>query len=222
MKHIDLIIPTRHRWEKLQRCLKSIPKEVPQVELNLIIICDGDSETARKFAISNNGQVGHLVLISGHRGAVYCRNLMTQCAEDAVLYATDDIEFKPGAIEAAVESMREHFPDDDGVVGFNQIGKQGFSKTGVALVGQRFLRRYPEKKLFYPEYFHFSCQEIERLASKLGKLHFEERAKLCHYHPNWNHGEMDRTHIEARKHREDDLKISRDHRARKVIWGDNG
>jgi len=147
---------------------------------------------------------------------------MTQCAEDAVLYATDDIEFKPGAIEAAAESMREHFPDDDGVVGFNQIGKQSFSRTGVALVGQRFLCRYPERKLFYPGYFHFSCQEIDRLASKLGKFHFDERAKLYHYHPNWDRDEMDKTHEEARVHRGKDLRLSRKRRAEKLIWGDNG
>ena len=221
MKHIDLIIPTRNRWEKLQRCLRSIPRVLPQVELNITIICDGDRETAEKLIVSNNGQVGHLVLVAKHSGAVYCRNLVTQCAEDALLYATDDIEFKPGAIEVATESMREHFPDDDGVVGFNQIGKQEFSKAGVALVGQQFLRRHPGKKLFYPKYFHFSCQEIERLALRLGKLHFEEQAMLCHYHPIWNREEMDNTHVEAREHRKDDQKISSERRAKKLIWGDN-
>ena len=221
MKYIDLIIPTRNRWEKLQRCLRSIPQKIPQVELNIIIICDGDRETAMNLMTSNNGQVNRVVLIAKHSGAVFCRNLMTQCAEDAVLYATDDIEFKPSAIEAATDAMREHFADDDGVIGFNQIGDQGFSKTGIALVGQKFLCRYPGKKLFYPEYFHFSCQEIERLASKLGRLHLEERAKLYHYHPNWVRSEMDRTHQEARIYRGKDLKISRERRAHKLMWGDN-
>jgi len=222
MKYIDLIIPTRNRWEKLQRCLQSIPKTLSQVGLNIIIICDGDRETAERLIVSNNGQVGRIVFVTDHSGAVFCRNLVTQCAEDAVLYATDDIEFKLGAIEAAADAMREQFPDDDGVVGFNQIGKQTFSKTGVALVGQQFLCRYPDKKLFYPEYFHFSCQEIERLASKLGKLHFEERARLYHYHPNWERTEMDKTHSEARVYRGKDLGISRKRRANKIIWGDNG
>jgi len=222
VKYIDIIIPTRNRWDKLQRCLRSIPERLPQIGLNIIIICDGDRKTASRLIASNNGQVSRVVFVANHSGAVCCRNLVTQCAGDAVLYATDDIEFKPGAIEAAVESMKEYFPDDDGVVGFNQIGKQGFSKAGVALVGQQFLRRYPEKKLFYPKYFHFSCQEIERLASKLGKLHLEERAELYHYHPSWNHKEMDRTHVEARKHRNGDLAISRERRAKKIIWGDNG
>ena len=221
MKHIDLIIPTRHRWGKLQRCLRSMPRVLSQIELNIIIICDGDRETARNLMASNNGQIDQIILVVSHSGAVFCRNLMTQCAEDAVLYATDDIEFKPGAIEAAAESMKEHFPDDDGVIGFNQIGKQPFSKTGVALVGQQFLCRYPEKKLFYPEYFHFSCQEIDRLASKLGKFYFEERAKLYHYHPGWVRNEWDETHSEARRCRGKDLKLSSERRARKLIWGDN-
>lgn len=222
MKYIDLIIPTRNRWQKLQRCLRSIPKETPDFGLNIIIICDGDEATARQLLVDTNGYLGRILYIRDHSGAVYCRNLMTQCAEDAVLYATDDIEFKPNAIEVAAESMRERFPDDDGVVGFNQIGKQDFSKAGVALVGQRFLCRYPEKKLFYPEYFHFSCQEIGRLASKLGKLYFEESAKLCHHHPGWDRSEMDNTHTEARVHRRQDLRLSSERKAKEITWGDNG
>jgi len=172
--------------------------------------------------ISGDGVVNQIIFVQKHSGSVFCRNLATQCAEDAVLYATDDIEFKLHAIEAAVKSMADHFPDGDGIIGFNQIGKQGFSKSGVALVGQKFLCRYPNRQLFCPEYFHFSCQEIERLGDKLNRIVLEEDASLIHYHPGWNHAEMDRTHNEARICREKDLKLSSKRRARGLIWGDNG
>lgn len=219
MKHIDLIIPTRNRWDKLQRCLRSIPKTLPQVELNIIIICDGDRDTASRLLVDANPLISQIIYVRNHSGSVYCRNLATQCAEDAVLYATDDIEFKPEAIESAVEAMRKHYPDDDGIVGFNQIDGHGFSKSGVALVGQKFLQRYPNRKLFYPKYFHFSCQEIERLGNNLGKIHLEEKAKLVHYHPSFNHNEADQTHREARVHRKTDLEISLPRRRSHKIWG---
>jgi len=219
VKHIDLIIPTRNRWGKLQRCLRTIPQGLSDIELNIIIICDGDCETARKLTSSNEWQLSQVILINHQRGSVYCRNLATQCAEDAVLYATDDIEFKPNAIEVAGKSMKEHFPDEDGIIGFYQVGDHNFSKAGVALVGQKFLRRYPNRKLFYPEYFHFSCQEIERLGNRLGKIHLEEKAKLMHYHPSFNHKEADATHREARVHRGADLVISSGRRAKGLIWG---
>jgi len=219
VKHIDLIIPTRNRWDKLQRCLRSIPQTLPQIELNIIIICDGDRETCRKLFESNDSQISQVIFVRKHSGSVYCRNLATQCAEDVVLYATDDIEFKLGAIEAAVEAMHKYYPDGDGIVGFNQVGGKGFSKAGVALIGQKFLQRYPNRKLFYPKYFHFSCQEIERLGNHLRRIHLEEKAQLIHYHPSFDRNEVDETHREARTRRQADLKISLSRREKHEIWG---
>ena len=219
MKWIDIIIPTRNRWEKLQRCLRSIPKEVPGVTLNIIIICDSDRVTARYLLEDVNGFLGRIIYVRDHSGSVYCRNLMTQCAEDAVLYAVDDIEFRPGAIEAAVKSMAKHFPDGDGIIGFNQGDEHHFSHAGVGLLGQKFLCRYPQRKLFFPEYFHFSCQEIERLGNRLSKLRLEEEAKLVHYHPSFSQKEVDQTHKDARFHRKKDLTISNERRRSHKIWG---
>lgn len=219
MKYIDLIIPTRNRWEKLKRCLNSIPKNIPNVDLNIIIICDGDLQTTQQILNLNDGQISKVVYVNKHSGSVYCRNLMTQCAEDAVLYATDDIEFKPGAIEAAIKAMAEHFPDEDGIIGFHQGDNQSYSEAGVALLGQKFLQRYPQRKLFFPAYFHFSCQEIERLGNKLEKLYLEKAAEIIHYHPSFNHHEVDETHREARAKRDADRTISVTRRKSHKIWG---
>ncbi len=221
MKHIDIVIPTRNRYIKLLRCLQSIPQNLDGVGLTVVVVCDGDDFTARKLIAQENGQVSRVIMAFGHKGSVYCRNLATQAVEDALIYATDDIEFRPRAINAAIAAMARHFPDEDGVVGFNQVNAQQFSPAGVGLVGQRFLRRYPNRKLFYPGYFHFSCQEIERLGKKLGRLHLEETAHIIHHHPFLNKGEHDSTHREAREHRKADKTLSSARRAKKIIWGDS-
>lgn len=219
MKHIDLIIPTRNRWEKLERCLRTIPREIPTITMTIIVVCDGDRQTAQKLMASSDGMVNRIVFVRQHSGSVFCRNLVTQTVEDALIYGVDDIEFMPGSIELAIKKMHECYPDGDGVVGFNYVGDLQ-SKTATCLVGQKFLRRYPQRKLFYPEYFHFSCQEIERLAGKLGKLHFEENAKVHHYHPAKNRSELDKTHTEARLHKKRDMKLSSIRRAKGLIWGE--
>jgi len=220
VRHVDIIIPTRNRWEKLQRCLKTIPRQLPDITMSVIVVCDSDSETVQRLMATNNGQVNRIIFVHEHSGSVFCRNLVTQTVEDALIYGVDDIEFMPNAIEIAIEKMRKYYPDDDGVVGFNYVGSSQ-SKAATCLVGQKFLCRYPQRKLFYPEYFHFSCQEIERLAGKLGRLHFEEDAKIYHHHPMQEHSAMDKTHMEARKHRQGDLKLSSARRAKGLIWGDN-
>lgn len=221
MKHIDIIIPTRHRYKKLYRCLNSIPKSIDTVTHSIIVICDGDHDTTKRLIQDNDRPISKIIYVREHSGSVFCRNLATQSAEDALIYATDDIEFKEGAIEAAIKAMRKYFPDDDGVIGFNQINSKSFCAAGVGLVGQKFLERYPNRKLFYPEYFHFSCQEIERLGNKLGKLHLAKGACIHHYHPAKNAEERDTTHIEARRYRAVDKMLSSQRRADKLIWGDD-
>ena len=194
MKNLDIVIATRDRYEKLKRALNSIPKK-SFIKINIIID-------------------------KGCNGAVYCRNLVIPKCEDGVLYATDDMTFEPNAIENALSAFNRKFPDDDGVVGFVQI-PDNFHPTGVALVGQKFLQRYPDKQLFNPEYFHFACQEIYWLASRLGKFHQEPTAIIRHYHPAFFKEEMDKTHQEARIHREKDHALMRERQAKGLIWGLN-
>ena len=218
MKEITIIIPTRNRYEKLMKCLGSVSKEALDISISTVIICDGDKETAKKLI--DDERIERMIYVRGNRGIVYCRNLVTPTVEDALIYATDDIVFQPGAIDEAIKSMRMHFPDDDGVIGFHIENASSFCISGVSLVGQPFLKRYPGKKLFFPKYFHFSCQEIERLGTKLGKIHSEKKARILHYHPAFYRDEIDKTHEEARKHRQRDKALSINRKEKGLIWGD--
>ena len=221
MKHIDIVIATRNRYEKLKKMLKSIPDK-PYIEVN--IICDDENDTLGKIIeeaeIIKRLNIGILHAFKDRRGAVFCRNYAIQYCEDGVLYATDDMTFEPNSIENALNAFSSHFPDDDGVVGFVQI-PDNFHPTGVALVGQKFLQRYPDKRLFWPGYHHFACQEVYWLASKLGKFHQEKTAVIKHYHPAFFKEEMDKTHREARIHREKDHALMRERQAKGLIWGES-
>jgi hypothetical protein len=217
IKAVEIAIPTRNRLKKLQACLASLPKAVDGVALTVTVICDGDAATAAELL--HNPRVDKVLFLRAQRGSVYCRNLVSQSAEDAFLYATDDIEFRPGALEWAARSLDERFADGDGVVGFNQENSGKFCRAGVALVGQRFLQRYPNRKLFYPGYFHFSCQEIERAAEALGKFYYCPEAKLIHHHPSLEPRQLDQTHAEARRLRAEDLALSKTRRRAGLLWG---
>lgn len=213
MQYVDLIVPTRGRHAKLAKMLDSVPREAAGKHINVIVAFDADERLG-------HGRINQVFVIAGKRiGSVAIRNRVTPLALDAVLMATDDVVFWMGAIEAAIRAMEERFPDGDGVVGFNQVNHKSFSGTGVCLVGQKFLRRYPDKKLYYPGYFHFACQEIERLAASLGKFWLEPEARLFHAHPSTGDGEMDRTHREARVHRAKDMAISKQRREAGLTWG---
>ena len=213
MHNLTVVIPTRNRLVKLEKTLESIP------QLDYItthVICDGDKDT---FNFLNDNYSIRTTLINEHMGAVFCRNQILQHCNDGILYATDDVIFHTNSIQNAYKTFNDTFPDDDGVVGFVQEPGE-FHPVGVALVGQKFLSRYPNKQLFNPGYFHFACQEIFWLCEHLGN-HFiqDPLAVLTHKHPCKFREEMDQTHRDARIRRQEDHKLIKDRQVRGLIWG---
>lgn len=217
MREISIVIPTRNRLEKLKRVLDSIPS---LNYLHIIVVCDGDVNTY-DFLVQHRKDVDSK-LVPENKGAVYCRNLIAHHIQDGLLYATDDIVFMENSIQHAFEIFNKTFLDDDGVVGFVQEGNS-FHPTGVGLVGQKFLQRYPSKQLFCPQYFHFACQEIHDLCQKVGgKFVQDSQAKVFHYHPCNYPKEMDQTHKDARKFKAKDFSVIEYRKKHNLTWGYNG
>lgn len=216
MKQITIVIPTRDRIKKLKKTIESIPFEW---WIDILIVCDGDRNSYNTIKSWHDQQID-VRLVEENKGAVYCRNSVMQEIKDGVLYATDDIIFEPNSIENAFNAFNAHFPDDDGVVGLVITKVPNYHLTGVALVGKKFLDRYPNRELFYPGYFHFSCQEVYWLAKKYGKFHQEKTAVVQHYHPSFHKEEMDETHREARIHKARDMALIKERQAKGLIWGD--
>lgn len=223
MDKIDIIISTRNRFDKLMRLLDSIPPHEFGIKIRVRIACDGDHGTFSKITDKKYAKVDKVLYFPMQRGAVYCRNELLKECEDAVVPAPDDIEFQKGSIWEAVNMFIENFAsDNDGVVGFNQIGNNKFCKSGVSLIGRKFLSRYPDKQLFNPGYFHFAAQEILWAAVELGKFMFCKKAIVKHYNPFVDPSQMDQTHKDARIFKEQDHRLSLDRQKEGKIWGING
>jgi len=225
MNKIEVIIPTRNRLEKLDRCLDTIPRNAKNLDIKVTIVCDGDAKTAS--ALIGDIRVDRVIYIREHVGSVFARNVATQAVEGHVICAVDDMVFMPGAIEEAHRVLMEKFPDGDGVVGFfradRDYSKMNISSgmyAGVALIGQKFLRRYPNQKLFCPEYFLFAAQEVTNLGNKLGKICVADNAKMFHHAPRKGGG-MDQTHVDGRQHRLTDRATKKRRAESKILWGDN-
>lgn len=219
MKHITILIPTRNRIEKLKKTLASIPG---LDYIDTVVVCDYD-EITYEFIRSNYSHIRVVKPLNQSRnyGSVFCKNLYASRVLDGLLYATDDIIFQENAIQNAFKCFNKCFPYDDGVVGFVQTGNI-FHPTGVGLVGQRFLRRYPNKQLFFPGYFHFACQEIHDLCLKLGGKFIQDcGAVVFHKHPCNFREEMDQTHKDARIKKREDHVLIKDRKAKGLIWGFN-
>jgi hypothetical protein len=199
--------------------LSSIPPAInTPIPHRIKVACDDDLQTFEY--LRNEYLQVESILIRPRVGSVGCRNRLSREVEDGLLYATDDIIFKPGSISAAFKLFNETFGDEDGVVGFVQDVK--FHPTGVALVGQKFLQRFPEKVLFFPGYFHFACSEILELCNRLGgKFIVCQEARVQHLHPNYFKEQMDETHQEAREFRKGDTETKCYRKNKGLIWGSN-
>jgi hypothetical protein len=223
MREIAIVVATRGRVEKLLRFLRSIDG-CSLAPMRVLVAADGDPATIRatndiEFRIFAGRTELETYLVSPRRGSVACRNFLCEKTTDAILYATDDMEFRPGAIEAASRALVERFYDEDGVVGFHQEGVTNYHPSGVALVGGPFVARYPARHLFFPGYFHFSAQEVGAAASHVGRFYLCREAVLYHHHPDWHRGERDKTHEEGRERKVADQALSKKRKAAGLIWG---
>lgn len=209
MKKFSIIIPTRNRLRKLYNVLNTIP-DSPLYTVK--IICDGDETTHKK--VQKDYPYVESYFLGKQRGSVWCRNQIIKDEEDGILPCVDDIVFPKDYFVYIFELFNSTFKDDDGVLGVRQQGKffEAYSPTGMALVGQKFLQRYPDRQLYYPKYYHFAAQEIYNLCKKIevktGKetYHLADGYVVKHGKAIYSKKEfIDKTHHEARVNKKKDL-----------------
>jgi len=218
MTTVWILISTRGRLQKLRDTLASLPTQAAGRFIEPLVVVDGDIETYR--ALIDEGRITTLY-VPDHKGQTFCRNFALERTRAPIIYAVDDILFHPGAIKNAIEAMDAKFPAWDGVIGFTQKGNP-FNPAGVALVGEKFLERYPKRHLFFAGYYHFACQEVHRAAEKLGKFFLHPWAEIYHRHPSHQPKEMDKTHLEARKFKAQDMTLKTERERKGLIWGIDG
>lgn len=213
---LHIVIATRNRVDKLRTTLKSIPYNLPGVDI--LVGVDGDTVT--KPMVKKEFPHVAVQTFEDHMGSVSVRNRVISewCTRSSVLYFVDDAEFLPGSLEKAIEDFSAQFPDTDGVVGLTLQG-HSFHPTAMAIIGNKFLDRYPHRMPFFPGYWHFACQEVHWLAMKLNKFYLSP-AKVIHHHAAFDKKLVDQTHNEARSHMQYDKDVRTHRKSAGCIWGE--
>lgn len=104
---------------------------------------------------------------------------------DIVLLASDDMEPVVGGYDRIIrQKMREHYPDTDGVLFFND----GFNKdklNTLLICGSKYYRRFGY--LYCPEYKSLFCDtEFMFMANFLKKQTYINQVIIRHEHPHIN------------------------------------
>lgn len=207
--HIDVVISTYDRLKSLKRCIKSIT-DSDYKDLSIFVVVDGN----RSLFIKLLGEPVTMILNDKRMDYVFSMNQALKEMEETntVLYASDDLIFRPDCISNAVKAMKEHFPDTDGVIALKQVQKE--SGAAFGLLGRKFIDRYPDNAVFCPEFIHYGGDtELKRFARSIDKLYQCTEAVV--EHPKLE----DRTTELARGVKIRDKQVYKKRKNKRLLWG---
>lgn len=184
--HVTVMISSYDRIDTLKKAIRSVENSTYQ-DLSLAVIIDGHAEAYKEIKrFLRKVNLDSLLLFNKHRrDIVFSYNKTIKLiSEGAVLYATDDIEFRPVCIARAVMEMMRRYPKGDGQIGLNQL-QNGYPKGrryAFSLIGRRMIERFPNSIVFCPDYLHFNLdRELGIFAQTIHRFVFCEEAILDHY-----------------------------------------
>lgn len=106
--------------------------------------------------------------------------LVSRASHNLILFLGDDTEIQPGAMQAALDKMRE-LPDGWGVVGLNTDKGKPWAHW---LADKRMLDLTPDHQFFSTAYKHSYCDdELKDIAEERGRWAWAENALVKHDHP---------------------------------------
>ena len=214
---IAIPIVSFDRFDLLFREIKSIQAGTYKGDLPIVIVVDGDKKLyqavgAKMIELSLRDCT--VILNEKRSGWVFSTNrVFKEFKSDYYIYASDDLIFPPDCIERAVEAMKKHFPDGNGVV---SLGKK--TKCIFGLIGNKWVEHFPKREVFCPYYTHYgSDAEHTQYCQEEGRFAFARKrdSQVKHYRLN------DTTRIFARRSREKDLMLHHDRQKRNRLWGRN-
>lgn len=187
MNHVHAIIPTLNRFQLLVNCVKSLFTGTYH-NLSLTIVVDSNKEMfdrVHRYFIGAQEKVTVLFNEKRIGWGKSMNNVIRDTDHDFYLYASDDLTFHKMTILNGMACMAAHFPDGDGVIGFNQTNMRHFCPAAFGIVGRQWLKRFPNRALFNPAYKHFCVDsELWHYAKQKGKFYFCRNAGVDHARPN--------------------------------------
>lgn len=204
---LAVLVPVLDRPQNVEPLLASITAATPQ-PWRVLFIADPDDHPERE-AIRR--VLGPSVHVAAHPGT-YAQKInagIRATSEPLLFLGADDLDFKPGWLEAATAKLT----DGIGVVGTNDLGNERV-KRGVHATHSLVTRAYAERGqvdgkpgLLHEGYHHWKVDdELVATAKHRGAWAFAADSHVEHLHPYWNKAEMDETYRKGEEHRRLDAK----------------
>ncbi len=221
---LDIVLPTKWRQEKLDRCLNSIfhsVKNITEYDIHLYIYFSVESEYQHYWnhfcAIGNI----HLKFLEQYRVPDFWNSHLQSTGADAVCYINDDIEFFEDTAKTILSEFPKRFPDFDGLMGLNQrnLPSHHIVEAAFGVIGRTYADRFPNKQVFPIDYERFFVDlEMCDYAKSISKFYFCQQAEILHHHPNFG-GTKDKTHEDVRRFHAKDRATYEKRKNLGYLWG---
>lgn len=215
----DIVIPSYHRLLKLYNCLETIDKAKKSHNISVYIYFSDDKDL--KSFENKYCDYSEVRMFPEYRVPLFWNSHLKQMSSDAIIYLNDDILLFENTLDVIETKFKEYFPDTDGIMGIHQsnLGAQGM-EYAFGVIGKKYFERFPDGKLWCPEYFRFFCdQEMCDYAKSINKFRFCKEAEITHLHPSVVPGMMDETHTVVRQWLSRDRFIHKLRKQNNLLWG---
>lgn len=185
---VSILLATMGRPEKAAACVRSIQETTENVEIVVAVDGPGAVTLAEMGCIVDHADEP--------RGSSKAWNdALAISSGDPVVLAADDLEFQPGWLDAALQTLAE-FPDGWGLVGFND-GHWGPELSTHYLMSRRFVIEVLGGVVAWDCYRHsFNDREANARAVAAGRYAWCEDAHVHHAH--WIFGDRPQDSTDTR------------------------
>jgi hypothetical protein len=190
--------PTRNRKNKFFKVLKQYQNLCEDIENTFFLITlDNDDESMKSSEVNEIFSTFKNITVvygdSNSKVQAINRDIESINDWDIVLLASDDMTPKIKGYDNIIRNkMKEHYPDTDGILWFND-GHQGNKLNTLSILGRKYFDRFGY--IYHPEYKSVWCDnEFMTVGNLLGKQTYFNEVIIEHEHPDWGYGNRDVIH----------------------------
>jgi hypothetical protein len=190
--------PTRGRKQKFFKVFKQYQNLCEDLDnTHFLVTLDNDDDDMKPSEVEEifNTFKNVKVIYGNSTSKIHAINRDIEMVGDwdIVLLASDDMTPKVKGYDNIIRNkMKEHYPDTDGVLWFND-GHQGNNLNTLCILGKKYYDRFGY--IYYPEYKSvWSDNEFMMVGNLLGKQTYFDKVIIEHEHPDWGYGRRDDIH----------------------------
>ena len=217
---IDIVIPSKNRYNKLTNCLISIEKYITN---NIVVyVYFSSQKEIDSFDIKKDWLI--IRLYENYIVPEFWNSHLKQCRADIMVCLNDDVLLKENTILEIEKAFMNNFPNFDGVVGLRQSNgpQEQCLDSAFCCIGLKYAQRFPQRQVYCINYKYFwADKELGDYAKKINKFYFAEKAEIIHLHPSFTKEIPDETHLYTRQYLMSDKTTYLKRKQLGYLWGEN-